>query len=121
MSHVIGIDLGTTNSVVAVMEGGKPVVVPNQEGNRTTASVVALRNVSSTTRGDGAFSGVSASARHTGGMASSKPLLSTAVNRLVSAFLPRLDSAISRRLRFSPGGILRAYSVHASLTQPGMR
>ena len=42
MSRVIGIDLGTTNSVVAVMEGGKPVVIPNQEGNRTTASVVAF-------------------------------------------------------------------------------
>jgi molecular chaperone DnaK len=42
MSHVIGIDLGTTNSVVAVMEGGKPVVVPNQEGNRTTPSVVGF-------------------------------------------------------------------------------
>jgi molecular chaperone DnaK len=44
MSRVIGIDLGTTNSVVAVMEGGKPVVIPNQEGNRTTASVVAFSN-----------------------------------------------------------------------------
>jgi hypothetical protein len=44
MSRVIGIDLGTTNSVVAVMEGGKPVVMPNQEGNRTTASVVAFTN-----------------------------------------------------------------------------
>ena len=44
MSRVIGIDLGTTNSVVAVMEGGKPVVIPNQEGNRTTASVVAFTN-----------------------------------------------------------------------------
>jgi molecular chaperone DnaK len=42
MSKVIGIDLGTTNSVVAVMEGGKPVVIPNQEGNRTTASVVGF-------------------------------------------------------------------------------
>ncbi len=44
MSKVIGIDLGTTNSVVAVMEGGKPVVIPNQEGNRTTASVVGFAN-----------------------------------------------------------------------------
>ncbi len=44
MSQVIGVDLGTTNSVVAVMEGGKPVVIPNQEGNRTTASVVAFAN-----------------------------------------------------------------------------
>lgn len=42
MSKVIGIDLGTTNSCVAVMEGGEPVVVPNSEGNRTTSSVVAF-------------------------------------------------------------------------------
>ena len=42
MSKVIGIDLGTTNSVVAVMEGGEPVVIPNSEGSRTTPSVVAL-------------------------------------------------------------------------------
>nr|YP_009314562.1 Hsp70-type chaperone [Liagoropsis maxima]SCW22816.1 Hsp70-type chaperone [Liagoropsis maxima] len=41
MSKVVGIDLGTTNSVVAVMEGGKPTVIPSAEGFRTTASVVA--------------------------------------------------------------------------------
>jgi len=42
MSRVIGIDLGTTNSVVAVMEGGEPVVIPNAEGARTTPSVVSF-------------------------------------------------------------------------------
>ncbi|GAX90691.1 molecular chaperone DnaK [Effusibacillus lacus] len=44
MSKVIGIDLGTTNSCVAVMEGGEPVVIPNAEGGRTTPSVLAIKN-----------------------------------------------------------------------------
>jgi molecular chaperone DnaK len=44
MGKVIGIDLGTTNSCVAVMEGGEPVVIPNAEGGRTTPSVVAIKN-----------------------------------------------------------------------------
>ncbi len=42
MAKVIGIDLGTTNSVVAYLEGGQPVVIPNKEGSRLTPSVVAF-------------------------------------------------------------------------------
>ncbi|MCF7687951.1 MAG: Hsp70 family protein, partial [Cephaloticoccus sp.] len=42
MSRILGIDLGTTNSCMAVMEGGEPVVVPNAEGARTTPSIVAF-------------------------------------------------------------------------------
>ena len=42
MARAVGIDLGTTNSVVAVLEGGEPVVIANSEGSRTTPSVVAF-------------------------------------------------------------------------------
>src|SRR5919106_1622071 len=42
MGRIIGIDLGTTNSVVAAMEGGEPTVIPSSEGNRTVPSVVAF-------------------------------------------------------------------------------
>nr|MCR5584573.1 Hsp70 family protein [Lachnospiraceae bacterium] len=54
MSKIIGIDLGTTNSCVAVMEGGKPVVITNPDGGRTTPSVVAFTKTGERIVGDSA-------------------------------------------------------------------
>ncbi len=54
MGKIIGIDLGTTNSCVAVMEGGKPVVITNAEGSRTTPSVVAFLKSGERVVGDAA-------------------------------------------------------------------
>ena len=42
MAKILGIDLGTTNSAMAVVEGGEPIILENQEGNRTSTSVVAI-------------------------------------------------------------------------------
>ena len=52
MSRAVGIDLGTTNSVVSVLEGGEPTVIANAEGNRTTPSVVAFSKDGETLVGD---------------------------------------------------------------------
>jgi len=52
MSKIIGIDLGTTNSCVSVMEGNSPVVVPNSEGKRTTPSIIAFIEGGETKVGD---------------------------------------------------------------------
>src|ERR1700748_2602816 len=54
MAKVIGIDLGTTNSCMAVMEGGEPVVLENSEGKRTTPSVVAFSKTGERLVGDAA-------------------------------------------------------------------
>ena len=54
MGKIIGIDLGTTNSCVAVMEGGKPVVIANTEGSRTTPSVVSFTKTGERIVGDSA-------------------------------------------------------------------
>ncbi len=65
MGKIIGIDLGTTNSVVAIMEGGQPVVIANQEGGRTTPSVVAWNDKSETLVGQIALRQAVVNARNT--------------------------------------------------------
>ena len=67
MSKIIGIDLGTTNSVVSVMEGGTPKVIPNPEGNRLTPSVIAFTDKDETLVGEPARRQVSASFGDPGG------------------------------------------------------
>jgi molecular chaperone DnaK len=47
MSKILGIDLGTTNSAMAVMEGANPIIIENSEGNRTTPSIVAMSKTGS--------------------------------------------------------------------------
>ncbi len=65
MGKIIGIDLGTTNSCVAVMEGNEPVVIPNEEGRRTTPSVVAFMDNGERKIGDPAKRQAITNARHT--------------------------------------------------------
>jgi len=65
MSKIIGIDLGTTNSCVAVMEGNEPVVIPNNEGKRTTPSVIAFLDSGERKVGDPAKRQAITNPRHT--------------------------------------------------------
>ena len=65
MGKIIGIDLGTTNSCVAVMEGGKPTVITNAEGSRTTPSVVAFTKNGDRLIGDAAKRQAVTNAEHT--------------------------------------------------------
>ena len=86
MSKIIGIDLGTTNSVVAVMEGGEPIVITNSEGGRTTPSVVAFAK-------DGN--------RLVGQVANARPLQTRRIRCIPSSFMGRnLTRSRARSNRF---------------------
>src|ERR1700721_1044129 len=65
MAKVLGIDLGTTNSCMAVMEGGEPEVLENSEGKRTTPSVVAFTNTAERLGGDAAKRQAGTNSRNT--------------------------------------------------------
>ncbi len=65
MAKVLGIDLGTTNSCMAIMEGGEPVVLENSEGKRTTPSVVAFTKTGERLVGDAAKRQAITNARNT--------------------------------------------------------
>src|ERR1700756_3989502 len=66
MAKVIGIDLGTTNSCMAVMEGGEPLVLENSEGRRVTPSVVAFRKTGQRLVGDATKGQAATNSRNTG-------------------------------------------------------
>src|SRR2546428_12946424 len=101
---IIGIDLGTTNSVVAVMEGGDPVVIPNAEGGRTTPSVVAFTK-------DG---------ERLGGQVAMRQPVTNPTNPVVSikGFLARRMGAASEEIREVTHKVLCGYICRAAVVHP---
>src|SRR3981081_2573656 len=105
MSKIIGIDLGTTNSVVAVMEGGEPVVIANQEGGRTTPSVVAF------TKGG----------ERLAGQVAKRQAVTNAENTVYSIkrFMGRRYDEVNEEIKLVPYVIARAESGDARVDAPG--
>src|SRR5438270_14046689 len=102
MSKVIGIDLGTTNSVVAVMEGGEPAVIVNQEGGRTTPSVVGFAK-------DG---------ERPVGQVAKRQAVTNAENTIlpIKRFMGRKHSEVSQEISRVPYQVLKA-ADHAACVQ----
>src|SRR4051794_12565744 len=96
MSRVVGIDLGTTNSCVAFLDGDKPVVIPNSEGSRTTASIVGFTPGGERLVGQLAKRQVLTNPEHT----------VFAVKRLIGR--KKGDEAIQQHLRISPNEVVAA-------------
>jgi molecular chaperone DnaK len=93
MSKIIGIDLGTTNSVVAVMEGNDPVVIPNSEGGRTTPSVVAF----------------SKSGERLVGQAAKRQAVTNAQNTIssIKRFMGRFFNEVTEEMKLVPYSVVR--------------
>ncbi|MDH5233785.1 MAG: Hsp70 family protein, partial [Gemmatimonadota bacterium] len=102
---VIGIDLGTTNSVVAVMEGGDPVVIPNAEGGRTTPSVV----------------GFSKDGERLVGQIAKRQAVTNPTNTVFSIkrFMGRRVDEVSEEMKMVPYRVVRAGNADARVTANG--
>jgi molecular chaperone DnaK len=105
MSKIIGIDLGTTNSVVAVMEGGEPTVIANQEGNRTTPSVVAF----------------SKSGERLVGQVAKRQAVTNPANTVFSIkrFMGRRFDEVNEEMKMVPYKVVRAANGDARVTAAG--
>jgi molecular chaperone DnaK len=107
MSKIIGIDLGTTNSVVAVMEGGQPTVIPNQEGGRTTPSVV----------------GFAKSGERLAGQVAKRQAVTNPENTVYSIkrFMGRRFDEVSEEMKLVPYKVLRGESNDARVDAGGKK
>ena len=105
MSKIIGIDLGTTNSVVAVMEGGEPVVIANSEGGRTTPSVVAFAK----------------SGERLVGQVAKRQAVTNPENTIFSIkrFMGRKFDEVSEEMKMVPYQVVRASNGDARVTAIG--
>src|SRR5439155_20377272 len=106
MSKIIGIDLGTTNSVVAVMEGGEPVVITNPEGGRLTPSVVAF------TKGAG---------ERLVGQVAKRQAVTNPENTVFSIkrFMGRKFDEVNEEMKMVPYEVVRASNADARVTANG--
>ncbi len=111
MGKIIGIDLGTTNSVVAIMEGGEPKVIPNKEGNRTTPSVVAWNKNGE--RLVGLLAKRQAVTNPTDTVYSIKRFMGRVYDE-VSAEMDTVPYKVTK----GPGGVVRVKTSHGEFTPP---
>src|ERR1051326_5101568 len=105
MSKIIGIDLGTTNSVVAVMENGEPIVITNPEGGRLTPSVVAFTKTGERLVGPGA----------------KRPAVTNPENTIfwIKRFMGRKYDEVTEEMKMVPYKVVRAGNADARVEAHG--